>query len=55
MPFLSSQNSCFETASPQIGCAVTDQSCQCAKSKELREKVTPCVTTSCSLEDAISE
>ncbi|KAB2568877.1 hypothetical protein BFW01_g2971 [Lasiodiplodia theobromae] len=45
--------SCFETGAPQVGCTVTDQTCQCAKASELTDKITGCVTDACSVEDAL--
>ncbi|EOD46421.1 cfem domain-containing protein [Neofusicoccum parvum] len=46
---------CFESGAPQVGCTVTDQTCQCAKASELTDKITGCVTDVCSIEDALSK
>ncbi|KAL1391805.1 hypothetical protein HDK64DRAFT_63545 [Phyllosticta capitalensis] len=49
----SCSTSCFETGAPEVGCGVTDQACLCEKQDELTEKITSCVTSSCSISDAL--
>ncbi|KAK7524617.1 hypothetical protein IWZ03DRAFT_28980 [Phyllosticta citriasiana] len=46
-------NTCFEGGAPKVGCSVTDQACLCENSSDLTDEITSCVTTSCSISDAL--
>ncbi|KAK8169433.1 hypothetical protein IWX90DRAFT_177308 [Phyllosticta citrichinensis] len=46
-------NTCFEDGAPKVGCSVTDQACLCENQSDLTNEITSCVTTSCSISDAL--
>ncbi|KAI0134005.1 hypothetical protein BJ170DRAFT_182149 [Xylariales sp. AK1849] len=43
---------CLMTSVSEVGCGVTDYSCQCGKASDVQSSVKPCITKSCSTTDA---